>query len=817
MLKIDSISVQKFRGIVDLTLDLGGQNFAICGPNGTGKSGVVDAIEFGLSGDISRLSGKGRGAVSVKNHAPHVDYRNDPEVAEVTITGTIHASGAKFSITRSVDNPKFPTIEPENPEILTVINELGRHKNVTLSRRELIQYVLSTPGDRASEIQALLQLGALRDIRQRLQKISKECERDAKAARQARTVSEQALTTALAITKLGHDAMLAAINERRRTLNLPDIDKIEASTSVKDGLSVVSAESAAKIPKVVAVAEIKKLEESIENCQFSDDGGPIRKCQARCIKLLEDTTLDENLKRQQLLVRAHELANDGYCPVCDTEWGPDELGALINEKLNTLRDGATEKDKLQQELEPVIQLISTCAAAAKSVEAFPEKLGLPISTATISAFGKTLEIVTKTCRDFPSLSEINTALSSVKEPSQNFNLELTALSECISALPDTSDRDAARDYLVAVDERLDAYRRARQSEVRKNEEATRASAIFECYEKTYKKGLEKIYSDIQNDFANLYSRVNSDDEGDFEALLAAEKSGLGLDVDFYGRGKFPPGAYHSEGHQDGMGLCLYLALMKHLYEDDFQFCVLDDVLMSVDSAHRRSICRVISESFPNTQFIFTTHDEVWLRNMQSAGLITSKRQVQFRNWSVETGPLEWVSNDVWNEIDQHLEANDVRAAAASLRYYLEYLASHLCHNFSAPVVYRGDNRHALGDLYSAWTSRYKKLLSDARKAANSWSNKQEIDRITQLESQYASALEAVSSDIWTINAKIHYNEWANLDKNDFEPIVKAFRNIITFVQCDSCSGLLYVVPDFGKKENLRCPCGTTTFNFVGKS
>ena len=48
MIRIEKISVHEFRGIRDLTLDLKGQNFAACGPNGTGKSGIVDAIEFAL-------------------------------------------------------------------------------------------------------------------------------------------------------------------------------------------------------------------------------------------------------------------------------------------------------------------------------------------------------------------------------------------------------------------------------------------------------------------------------------------------------------------------------------------------------------------------------------------------------------------------------------------------------------------------------------------------------------------------------------------------------------------------------------------------
>ncbi len=59
MIRIQTIRIQEFRGIRDLTLNLNGQSFAACGPNGTGKSGIIDAIEFALTGNISRLSGNG--------------------------------------------------------------------------------------------------------------------------------------------------------------------------------------------------------------------------------------------------------------------------------------------------------------------------------------------------------------------------------------------------------------------------------------------------------------------------------------------------------------------------------------------------------------------------------------------------------------------------------------------------------------------------------------------------------------------------------------------------------------------------------------
>src|SRR3546814_16430197 len=72
-----------------------------CGPNGTGKSGIVDAIEFALTGSISRLSGEGTGDLSVKQHGPHVDFRNKPEQSMVTLDVSIPSLNGKKEIGRA--------------------------------------------------------------------------------------------------------------------------------------------------------------------------------------------------------------------------------------------------------------------------------------------------------------------------------------------------------------------------------------------------------------------------------------------------------------------------------------------------------------------------------------------------------------------------------------------------------------------------------------------------------------------------------------------------------------------------------------------
>ena len=112
MIRINGIHIEEFRGIRDLSLNLENKNFGICGPNGSGKSGVVDAIEFCITGDITRLSGAGSADLSVKQHAPHVDQYQHPERAKVTITADIPVLNKSVILQRNVKNPRKLSITP---------------------------------------------------------------------------------------------------------------------------------------------------------------------------------------------------------------------------------------------------------------------------------------------------------------------------------------------------------------------------------------------------------------------------------------------------------------------------------------------------------------------------------------------------------------------------------------------------------------------------------------------------------------------------------------------------------------------------------
>jgi hypothetical protein len=280
---------------------------------------------------------------------------------------------------------------------------------------------------------------------------------------------------------------------------------------------------------------------------------------------------------------------------------------------------------------------------------------------------------------------------------------------------------------------------------------------------------------------------------------------------------FPPGAYHSEGHHDGMGVCLYLALMRRVLGKDFTFAVLDDVVMSVDSQHRKQFCKLLKTKFPDMQFVITTHDQVWAKQLRTEGVVGAKSSVAFHTWTVETGPVLDEVSEVWDKIDADLAKNDVPAAAGRLRRHLEFVSAELADELGAKVSFRGDGGNGMGELLSAVIGRQGELLKSALKAAKSWGDKDRIAKVEAFQKARSEILTAKEGEQWVINKAIHYNEWAELSRNDFKPVVTAFKQLLQQFRCDKpkCDSWLSLTPR-NDPVDLRCACGTFRLNLKEK-
>lgn len=810
MIKLESAHIEEVRGIRKLDLEFHGEKFAISGPNGSGKSGVIDAIEFALTGNIGRLTGRGTKGLSVSEHGPHVDKTKFPDAAFVAVKVSIPALGKTATITRKINAASKPKIEPADADILAVVAEIADHPEITLSRREILRFILVEPTRRSEEIQTILKLDQIGQTRSALNTAQNKLATAHKTATTQAQAARDALLTHLGIAALKAEDLLTAVNTRRTVLGLATIAELKPDTKLDAGLSETAKPVA--FNKESALRDVKALMEAT-------DGFPtLAKDAADTViagvkELEDDPALFSSLQRRSLVEKGLELIDGPECPLCDHAWDdPNVLRAHLQQKLAKSEHARLMQNSLVsnggmigQEALKVAALVPAVRKLAQDEELDAFVLALGTWKTDLEAFKIRLSTVDGVIGEKDRLLE-----GWVRAP-EGLVAGLAALREKLEGKPDQSTTVDAQTFLTTAQLRLGDYREAMRKSAAAEKASNSAKVAYDAYCAVMEGELNALYEEVQKDFSTFYRAINAEDESTFMAKLTPSEGSLGLDVNFYERGLFPPAAYHSEGHQDGMGVCLYLALMKRLFGAQFTFALLDDVVMSVDSGHRYEFCKLLKTYFPDTQFIITTHDRLWAEQMRSAGLVTSKTSVAFHSWTIDTGPLVESNVAIWEEIGAALAKGKVEAAAAALRHHLEYVSRLLADQLGAMPQFRADGNYELGDLLPAALKRMKELCGKAETAAHSWGNADAKQAAADRKAVLSTSSAATQVEQWAVNKAVHYNEWANFGKTDFQPVVAAYKELLDCFACSSCGSWLYVTPRVNS-ESLRCACNAVNMN-----
>lgn len=814
MIKLQSAHIEEVRGIRKLDIDFEQKTFAISGPNGSGKSGVIDAIEFGLTGQIGRLMGRGTKGLSVAEHGPHVDKVKFPDAAFVELKVFIPSLKKSATITRKVSSPKKPKITPNDPDVRAVLDEVANHPELTLSRREILRFILVEPTKRSEEIQTILKMEEIGDTRAALNTAHNRVQTAYKHAEGLVRANRDALQRHLGIPTFKAADLLEAVNARRKVLALAEIEALAADTMLDAGPA--EAGKAAEFNKQSLLRDLKAMTDAVAGLPTAGKA-PANEILGALQKLESDASLAHALHHRVLVEKGLELVDGPDCPLCDAAWdNEDELRAHLKAKLAKSEEAA--------------RLQAALLKAGSDLSREVSKLtGLINTTANVAA-GLADDGAKRACDDWTKdLEQLRTKLGSfdgltgLKDSVQlgwhampaAFLKTLAALTAAVEAKPDQTATVDAQTFLSTAQMRLGDYREAmRQSRATESASAT-AKAAYDAYCGAMESELNALYESVQEDFSTFYRTINEGDEVKFTAKLTPSEGKLEFDVNFYERGLFPPAAYHSEGHQDGMGVCLYLALMKRLFGDDFTVALLDDVVMSVDSGHRYQFCKLLKTHFPNTQFVITTHDRLWAEQMKSAGLVSGKASLAFYSWTVDTGPLVESNTEIWDEIAAALAKGKVEVAAAALRHHLEYVSRHLADQLGARPVFKNDGIYELGELLPSVLARMRELCGKAADAAQSWGNVPAKDAALAKKTALSTSNGAMSVEQWAVNRAVHYNEWANFARKDFEPVTTAFRELLECFRCADCQSWLYVSPR-GFPEAVRCPCNGTTLNLKMK-
>ena len=140
--QIKKLTIKAFRGIPYLELDLEGKSLLLRGDTGTGKSSIVDAIEFFFSGKISHLEGVQ--GLSLQRHGPHVSFCVDDVSIGITL------DPGNITLTRTfAAGPAYP------PQFAQYF-EVAQTGSFILRRAQILEFIVSQPAQRFRAIGSII-------------------------------------------------------------------------------------------------------------------------------------------------------------------------------------------------------------------------------------------------------------------------------------------------------------------------------------------------------------------------------------------------------------------------------------------------------------------------------------------------------------------------------------------------------------------------------------------------------------------------------------------------------------------------------------
>jgi len=815
-MKIIDIDIHNIRGIRDLVLHPSGKNLVIYGPNGTGKSAIVDAIDFLLTGNISRLCGKGTAGITLKQHGRHLEVKP----IDAYVRAKVNIQGQEFEIYRNMANEKDLVCPDEfRPQIDKVI-QLAKLGNHILTRREILRFITSEGSERAKEIQALLNIKDVDEIRKAINTAGTSLEGKVKQKKKDVDRDKATVCAALGIFEYDESTVLSFINGWRTCLGGSNIG-MENLYNLKEGL-------------IAPGVAMPGLQINLENLRTRLDG--VRKLlsinerelrmrqfeelRATFTRITTNPRLLQDIKALELIeVGISMLDSSGKCPLCLHEYDPGYLDKLLKERRNYARS-ARENLGVIQNTESLVN--STAAAIQIAIGDFLSairKAGLLDEEEQLSLFDEQVRKfssqVNRSCSDYdlkyPQSSYVN--LDMPEDLVERLEKIFSALENSATKIPPEQD---AWDQLT----KMEIYLTRLQQEKHELEMIGRQFAISqklkEQYESARNDVLEDLFKDVCCRFTELYTELHKEDEGNFCAQLMPSGGSIDFRVDYMGHGDFPPHAIHSEGHQDSMGVCLFLALAERLTRNALNLILLDDVVMSVDIGHRRQLGNMLAKNFTNRQFLITTHDRVWATQLRNAGVVNSNGLVKLMGWTYDAGPLFSEITNLWDLIEKDLSEGDVSAASAKLRRGLEEFSTHSCDALQAKVRFALDGRWELGDLMQPVIHQYKELLGKAKASANSWNRVDIRTQLSNLEKDSCRIIAFKDIEQWSINSTVHYNTWAELSPDEFRVVVNAHKDLVNLFYCQNCESLIFLVEEEKKPVNVRCQCGDFNWNLVEK-
>lgn len=721
-MKINQIKITAFRGVPEeLELDLKGKSLLLLGENGTGKSSVIDAVEFYFTGQISHL--QQRGPLALKDHGPNAKNPENSSVTLVTYPDN-HTSSRTFKL-----NPSIPDSLQED-------FNLAANGNFILRRFQILDLINTSSSERYKFISHIIGASDLEKIDTAMYQAKKSLSEEVSKTEDSIHKITEEIKAILKIQDF--DDVLSIINQLIEEEGVAPIDSIKELEECTNKINEITKSSDNKL-----INALNKIFEIIRKIPLVLD------------EINQELSETENYKK--MIIESHDLSklslikilknsleiidkDSDKCPLCENKVDSDELIESINKRLENLESLKENKDKLKLSLEN---------ANAKLHSFNKDLIDLSLNMdyfEELEEFKDDIHINMKSFNDFEKHTIFDSFLQD-EISIDDFNLLGTQLKELLpdiergseelkgSIKPSEKDErlKVLYDLLFDIDEKMKKLDGHEQTLKIAKKHQHISEIIYTEFSDIKKRKIQEVYDTVQENVENYYNIIHPQESyGDIKiGIDPNKKSSTDLRMTIFGKEDKDPRSLSSEGHLDSLGLCIFLALFKKVYKD-FPLLVLDDVVTTMDARHRENVCQLLFQEFGDKQFIITTHDNIWFEQLR-AGQRVHNLGNNFKNctitrWDEDYGPDIMPYKVRWEKIEESIEKGDKYCAGNEGRRYLEWLLKDICNRTKAKIPSNYSGKYMVGDLIEPAKSRLLELIIDEEYKENIKNSFNKLDK-----------------------------------------------------------------------------------------
>lgn len=325
-MKIQKIKVSSFRGIPnDFERELNCKSMVIEGDNGTGKSGLIDAVDFLLTGKIRRLSGEGTRNISQERYGHHIDKTAE----EAKVEAIVEFKGQTLIIERNLAQSKQLKKLKGEGETFNDLKNFLETGQFSLSRRELLKFIICTDQDRSKAIQELLDISEIDKVRIAIDQAYKVQKNNKDIAERNIKDDISSLKEDLGLeSSAGPSDVRERINEYRERLKAEKINQWEHNPDILKDIFFEKASSDISLTKNKFKQNIAFLTQKDELLKEEKN-----KLIQKINEILNIESFEELTKTNDLVELGMKLLTDNTCPLCDTDWKEKDLIGYLKSKL----------------------------------------------------------------------------------------------------------------------------------------------------------------------------------------------------------------------------------------------------------------------------------------------------------------------------------------------------------------------------------------------------------------------------------------------------------------------------------------------------